>query len=94
MEVQQKQIYKHQLRKILSVIDTKSDIERCTVCGNRLFPAVLESWKADILVDFKIQNGFCEHCGLFQFEPEESTEFHFQKPKHRKLYKQSLQSFT
>jgi len=81
------------IKKILSVIDSKSEKEKCTICGEKLFPAVLESWKGDTLIDFKIQNGFCAECRLFQFEPEETAQLYFEKPKLRKIYERSLNSF-
>jgi hypothetical protein len=84
----------NQIKRILSILDTKSKDERCTICGSKIYPAVLESWMGNTLIDFKIQNGFCEKCGLFQYEPEKSAKIEFQKENHRKVYKETLNSFT
>lgn len=94
MEAQRRTNYTKKIRKILTILDFKCKEDKCTICGNRLYPAVKESWYGNTLVDFKIQNGFCEECGLFQFEPEKCLELDFQKSKHKKLYKKNSNCFV
>ena len=80
-------------KKILYVEDSESIDEKCSICGNNLYLARLESWKNDILVDFKYHNGFCKACGLFEFEPVKDAEIVFESETHQKIYNDELKSF-
>ncbi|TXT59976.1 MAG: hypothetical protein BAJALOKI2v1_150067 [Promethearchaeota archaeon] len=80
-------------KKILYVENTINTHEKCSICGKNLCPARLESWQNHILVDFKYHNGFCEHCGLFEYEPVKDAEIIFQSEQHQEIYSNELKTF-
>lgn len=82
-----------QVKKVLMVLDSINQKEQCSICNSPLYPARLESWYDDVLVDFKFHNAFCENCGLFEYEPIEDVEIHFQEEDHRKIYLNEMKSF-
>ena len=94
MTYQSKIKYYYQTKKVLTVLNSYDPEEKCSVCGTPLYSARLESWLDDILVDFKIKNGFCEKCGLFEYEPMDTAEIVFQDDRLKKLYSDELNCFT
>ncbi|TXT63927.1 MAG: hypothetical protein BAJALOKI3v1_290031 [Promethearchaeota archaeon] len=85
--------YNFQVRKLLIVLDCAAEDEKCSICDAPLYPARLESWQNDSLIDFKFHNGFCEQCGLFEYEPIKDTQICFQKTGHQETYNQEINSF-
>lgn len=85
--------YDLQTKKILIVLESIDPEERCSICDKPLYPARMESWKNDILVDFKFHNAFCENCGLFEYEPLKDIEIYFLDSEHQEIYKRELNCF-
>lgn len=94
MAYQSKNKYSFQKKKILKVLNSYDPEETCSICGTPLYSALLESWQDNILVDFKISNGFCEKCGLFEYEPIDEAEIIFQDKKLKKIYSDELNCFS
>jgi hypothetical protein len=93
MALNTKNKYNTKVRKLLIVLDCAAEHEKCSICETPLYPARLESWQNDSLIDFKFHNGFCERCGLFEYEPIDDIEIYFQKTGHQETYKQEINSF-
>jgi len=94
MVYQSKTKYSCQKKKILTVLNSYDPEEKCSICNTPLYSARLESWQDEILVDFKINNGFCEKCGLFEYEPIDEAEIIFQDERLKKIYSDELNCFS
>ncbi|MFO7797097.1 MAG: hypothetical protein ACQERB_08215 [Promethearchaeati archaeon] len=94
MAFQSKTKYSCQRKKILTVLNSYNPEEKCSICGTPLYSARLESWLDDILVDFKINNGFCEKCALFEYESIDKAEIIFQDERLKKIYSKEIDCFT
>ena len=93
MSYKSKNIFPSRKKKILFVLNSFDPQQKCSICGNPLYSARLESWQDDILVDFKFNNGFCEKCGLFEYEPIQDAEIIFQDEKLKEIYSNELKGF-